>query len=132
MRRGLPKHFISDNGQIFKATATYLDTMFKDGLVQEHLEGLRVIWQFNVERAPWLGGALERMVRSTKWCLRKVLGRAHFSLDELTTALARIEAVINSRPLTYISGEDTEEPITPSHLIVGHRILNLPDDIEAE
>ena len=25
-----------------------------------------------------------------------------------------------------------EEPITPSHLIVGHRILNLPDNLDAE
>eukprot|EP00731_Ephydatia_muelleri_P026680 Em0018g780a len=42
---------------------------------------------------------------------------------------AEIEAVLNSRPLSYVSGDDMEEPITPSHLIVGHRILNLPDDL---
>lgn len=71
------------------------------------------------------------MVRSTKRCLKKLIGRAHLSLDELTTALAEIEAVINSRPLSYISGEDIEEPITPSHLIVGHRILNLPDNLDS-
>ena len=56
--------------------------------------------------------------------------RAHFSLDELTTALAEIEAVLNSRPLSYVSGEDVEEPITPSHLIVGRQILNLPDNLD--
>ena len=69
------------------------------------------------------------MVRSTKCCLRKLIGRAHFSLDELTTTLAEIEAVFNSRPLSYVSGDDMEEPITPSHLIVDHRILNLLDDL---
>ena len=46
--------------------------------------------------------------------------------DELTTALAEIDTVLNSRPLSYVSGEDMEEPITPSHLVVGHRILSLP------
>lgn len=129
-RRGLPRRFISDNGKTFKAASKYLETVFKDGLVQEHLTGLGVAWQFNVERAPWWGGAFERMVRSTKRCLKKLIGRAHFSLDELTTALAEIEAVLNSRPLSYNSTDDMEEPITPSHLIVGRRILNLPDNLD--
>jgi len=129
-RRGLPKRFISDNGKTFKAASKYLDAVFKDGSVQEHLTGLGVTWQFNVERAPWWGGAFERMVRSTKRCLKKLIGRAHFSLDELTTALAEIEAVLNSRPLSYVSGDDMEEPITPSHLIIGRRILDLPDNLD--
>ena len=103
-RRGVPTRFISDNGKTFKAAAKYLDLVFKDGDVKEHLTGLGVTWQFNVERAPWWGGAFERMVRSTKRCLKKLIGRAHISLDELTTALAEIEAVLNSRPLSYVSG----------------------------
>ena len=57
-RRGLPKRFISDNGKTFKAAARYLDSVFKDGTVQEHLTGLGVTWQFNVERAPWWGGRI--------------------------------------------------------------------------
>ena len=118
-RRGLPRRYISDNGKTFKAASKFLDAVFKDGSVQEHLTELGVNWQFNVEQAQWWGGAFERMVRSTKRCLKKLIGRAHFSLDELTTALAEVEAVLNSRPLSYFSGEDMEEPITPSHLIVG-------------
>lgn len=50
-------------------------------------------------------------------------------MDELLTALAEIEAIINSRPLSYLSSEDMEEPLTPSHLLVGRRILNLPDHL---
>ena len=46
-RRGLPKRFVSDNGKTFKATSKYLNVVFKDGLVQEHLTGLGVTWQFN-------------------------------------------------------------------------------------
>jgi hypothetical protein len=126
-RRGLPKRFISDNGKSFKAAAKYLNAVFKDGLVQAHLTGVGTAWQFNVERAPWWGGAFERMVRSTKRCLRKLIGRAQFSHDELSTALAEIESVINSRPVSYLSTGDVEEPLTPSHLIVGRRILSLPD-----
>ncbi len=69
------------------------------------------------------------MVKSTKRCLRKLIARANFSFDELLTALTEIEAVLNSRPLSYISAEDLEEPLTPSHLLVGRRILNLPNHI---
>ena len=43
------------------------------------------------------------------------------------TAVVEIEAVINSRPLSYVSSADFEKPLTPSHLVVGRRLLNLPD-----
>ena len=128
-RRGLPAKFISDNGKTFKAAAKYLKTIFRDEKVQEYLTSLKTDWIFNVERAPWWGGAFERMVKSTKRCLRKLIGKAQFSYDELVTALAEIEFVINSRPLTYVSADDVEEPLTPSHLLVGRRILDLPDHL---
>ena len=37
-----------------------------------------------------------------------------------------MEGILNSRPLTYVSTEELEEPLTPSHLLVGHRIFNMP------
>ena len=75
------------------------------------------------------------MVQSTKRCLRKVVGRAKFSYDEMHTALVEIEAIVNSRPLSYIHCDDLDEPLTPSHLLVGRRLLGLPDyltHLEAE
>ena len=49
------------------------------------------------------------------------------SYDEMVTAVTEAEAILNSRPLTYVSSEDIEEPLTPSHLLTGRRILSLPD-----
>ena len=43
--------------------------------------------------------------------------------DEFLTLIVEVEAVLNSRPLTYVSSEDIKEHLTPSHLLVGHRIL---------
>ena len=40
-----------------------------------------------------------------------------------------IEAIVNSRPLSYVHPDDLEQPLTPSHLIVGRRLLSLPDHL---
>ena len=37
--------------------------------------------------------------------------------------------IINSKPLSYVSTEDIEEPLTPSHLIIGRRVLSLPNTV---
>ena len=47
--------------------------------------------------------------------------------DELMTLVTEIEAVLNSRPLTFVFTEDIEKPLTPSHLVCGYRVLSLPD-----
>ncbi len=60
-----------------------------------------------------------------KSCLKKCIGGAKLSYDELHTCITEIEAVLNSRPLAYLYDE-IQEPLTPSHLIVGRRLLNLP------
>ena len=54
-RRGLPRQFLSDNGKTFKAAAKFLNAVFKDETVQEHLTMRGCQWIFNVELAPWWG-----------------------------------------------------------------------------
>ena len=49
------------------------------------LEYERIEWRFKLERAPWWGGMFERMVESVKSCLKKVLGNARLSFDEVST-----------------------------------------------
>jgi len=128
-RRGLPARILSDNGKTFKAAAKVINAVITHPEVQKYLIGLGVKWMFNIPKAPWWGGVFERMVKSTKRCLRKIIGQAKFSYDELLTALTEVELVINSRPLSYISADDLEEALTPSHLLVGRRLLSLPDHL---
>ena len=131
-RRGIPSRFISDNAQTFKCAAKMLQAMLKQSEVQQYLTNNKILWTFNVEKAPWWGGIFELMVKSTKRCLRKVVGRVKLYYDELQTVLVEIESVINSRPLTYISADDLDEPITPSHFLCGRRILSLPDGLSED
>ena len=94
--------------------------------IQRYFDGVGIEWRFNVPRAPWWGGVFERLVCSTKRCLRKVLGQAKFSHDELLTAVVETEMVLNSKPLIYVSADDL---LTPSHLLIGRRLISYPDHL---
>ena len=94
----------------------------------------RVTWKFIADRAPWWGGFWERMVKTVKQSLKKSIGRATLSYDELNTILTEVESIINARPLTYVY-DDTESisyPLTPSHLISGRRITNMANSSHFE
>ena len=131
-RRGLPRRMISDNGKTFKAAAKTLKVIMTDEKVVAQLAERRVEWTFNIKRAPWWGGVFERLVRLTKRCLRKMIGKTKLRHDELLTLLVEVEAIVNSRPLTFVSPNDLEDPLTPSHLLTGCRLLSLPDNRDYE
>ena len=62
-----------------------------------------------------------------KLCLKKCVGTANLSYDELHTVVTEIESVMNSRPLTHLYPEEIEEPLTPSHPLCGRRLTSLPE-----
>ncbi|XP_011403021.1 PREDICTED: uncharacterized protein LOC105312234 [Amphimedon queenslandica] len=128
-RRGAPHKFISDNGKTFKATAKKIKKIMNHPEAIDYVYDPRTEWLFNIERASWWGGVFEWMVKSVKRCLRKSMGQARLTLDEPHTAIVEIEAVINSRPLSYLPPNDIEEPLTPSHLFNGRRLITFPDKL---
>ena len=117
---------ISDNAKSFKKTAEDLNCLLTRSPNMEFLEDHRITWLFYLEKSPWWGGFIERMVGSVKSVLRKALYRVLMSYDEMTTLLKEIESVINSRPITYLYDDDVSEPLTPSHLLIGKRSTMLP------
>ena len=129
-RRGLPSRVLSDNAKTFKSAAKEVKTLLRSPRFNEHFSCKGVQWEFIIERAPWQGGMWERLIRSTKRCLRKNVGRALLKFAELRTVLVEIENVINSRPLTYIyyDEEGVNYPLTPSQLINGRNLAMLPND----
>ena len=141
-RRGLCSTIWSDNAKTFKHADRKIQQLFTKGSpvnkelwdkidqeeLQAKLTSKGIKWKFIVERSPWHGGWWERLVHSMKEPLRKVLGKALLSYQELATILTRIEAVINLRPLTTVSDDIRDlTPITPAHLAVGRSLLSLPD-----
>jgi len=57
-------------------------------------------WHFNPPAAPHFGGLREAAVRSAKRLLTRVVGSHVLTYEEFSTVLCRVEAVLNSRPLT--------------------------------
>ena len=126
-RRGLPATLISDNAKTFKTSSKELIKIARSPDVICHLKNHRISWRFIVERAPWWGGFWERLIRSIKRCLKKCIGRANLTYEELSTLIVEVECIINSRPITYLC--DDQDGITtslsPSHLIYGRKITVL-------
>ena len=130
-RRGIPHTIYSDNARTFHAVNKELAELWlavSAAKTQQYLSQQGIRWKFIAPRAAWWGGWWERMVGSTKRCLRKVLG--HSSMDEegLQTVLVNIEAALNSRPIT----QNDDEALTPAHFLVGGRLTTLPTGPEPQ
>ena len=128
-RRGLPATIQSDNAKTFQSSSKEIRKIARSPEVWRYLTNNRITWNFIVEKAPWWGGYWERLVRSIKSPIKKVIGRSTVSYDEMCTLLTEVEAVINARPLTYVydDEESVSYPLTPSDLIYGRRITVNPN-----
>ena len=127
-RRGLPAKLLTHNAKTFKSVSVDVKKISSSREVKQYLANRQVDWQFIMERAPWLGGFWERLVRSVKRCLKKSVGRSLLTFEELCTLVVEIEATLNNRPLTYIydDEEGLSYPLTPADLINGRQIATMP------
>lgn len=133
-RRSLPNTLYADCGTNFKGANNNLKEIRKflknnQDSIFSSLAFKQVTFSFSPPNAPSFGGLWETSVKSAKSLFYRSVGSQKFTLDELTTLFTRVEAVLNSRPLCYLSSSvDEVDFLTPSHLLIGHSVLNFPEE----
>jgi len=114
-RRGIPNTIFSDNAQTFLKVSKTLERDYN------------IKWNFNTPYAPWQGGFYERLNRTVKEPLRFAIQKGRMDLDSIKSTVARIEAIVNSRPLTTVTDDINDEMIlTPAHFLVGGSLVTKP------
>ena len=134
-RRGRSQRIHSDHGTNFigakhqlKSLAQALASKSISSDITDYCASMGIEWSFIPERAPNFGGLWESTVKSVKKHLSAKTNRKCFIFEEMSTLLAQIEAVLNSRPLMPISSDDTDLSIlTPGHFLIGQPITALLD-----
>ena len=122
-RRGVPKTMISDNGTNFVGYVSELKELYskmdKTKITREAAVQ-KIDWKFIPPNVPHFGGVHESIVKCAKRALYKILGNADIRDEELDTAVTSVEALINSRPLTYQSSNGRDNAVlTPNHFLIG-------------
>ncbi|XP_050338333.1 uncharacterized protein LOC126764723 [Bactrocera neohumeralis] len=80
-------------------------------------------------RAPNFGGLWEAAVKSAKHLVVRALSNALLTTEKLSTLLAEVEAILNSRPLVPLSQDPNDgEALTPAHLLIGCSLRALPPE----
>ena len=59
-----------------------------------------------------------------KSSLKKVIGKAVLDFCEIFTIITEIKACLNSRPSTYLNEDNSDDLLTPNHLMYGRNIYN--------
>jgi hypothetical protein len=126
-RRGRPSIVYSDNGTNFTGASNLFKTIEWNS-VHDQASIEKITWKFIPPSAPWWGGWWERLIGMMKSIIRRVLGRASLSYEELFTILCDCESVLNNRPLTYLSNDPGDlVPLTPSMFLQEVKESGVPD-----
>ena len=105
-RRGAPHTMISDNAPQFRLSKTLFDrtwqSIFASDTLKSYIAERGIRWKFTTELAPWQGGVYERLVGIVKATFKPAVGRRLLCFEDFITLITEVEAIVNSRPLTYV------------------------------
>ena len=104
--------------------------------VSDDILTLNMEWSFNVPLSPHRTGSVEAMVRLIKSALYKAIKNELLDFVKLSVVFEEISAVVNSRPLGYVSSssrsDSQEMMISPNMLCFGRDVDILPMPVKLE
>lgn len=131
-RRGLPAHVYCDQGSNFGGAHNHFKRLLmntNEELLQ-YANARRINFHFNPPYAPHQGGLWEAAVKSVKSHISRTIGLTVLLLEEFQTLCVRIEAMLNSRPLTPLSPDPNDfTPLTPGHFLIGRPLVAPQEEI---
>ncbi|XP_022180294.1 uncharacterized protein LOC111040631 [Myzus persicae] len=127
-RRGQCSSLYSDNGTNFVGANRILQAHHKDNIINNYLNNNCIQWKFIPAAAPHFGGLWEAAVQAAKRHLHRVSQGVLLTYDETTTLLCKVEAALNSRPLTPMPSDPADlSVLTPGHFLVGSSLMLPPE-----
>ncbi|XP_054085783.1 uncharacterized protein LOC128921654 [Zeugodacus cucurbitae] len=130
-RRGPCRDLYSDNGTAFVGA----NRLLKEDLAawqsennQRFLADTGTHWHFITPSAPHQGGIWEAAVKSAKHHLIRCVGTQVMWYGQLQTLAVRIEACLNSRPITLLYDDPEDKlALTPGDFLIGSPLLAVPE-----
>lgn len=127
-RRGLLFYIFLDCGPNFQGDNQDLQRLFADPNNQALCAGAILCqWHFNPPASPNFGGLWEAAVKSYNQHLKRVIGSQILTFEEISTLTSRIEAILNSQPLTPQSSDPHDLCLlTPGHFLIEAPLISIP------
>uniref|UniRef100_A0A8R1DNL3 Integrase catalytic domain-containing protein n=1 Tax=Caenorhabditis japonica TaxID=281687 RepID=A0A8R1DNL3_CAEJA len=135
-RRGTPKTVILDNAKTFKLGEKIFNSDIRrlaeeDKAIGTFLDNHPMDWKFITPLSPWKGGIYERLIGIVKKLLYSSGGTGQFKFVELFTIITEIEAIVNSRPISYnTETQDANVPVRPVDFIQPEVTLSVHQNVD--
>ncbi|XP_062583635.1 uncharacterized protein LOC134245360 [Saccostrea cucullata] len=130
--RGNVKEIRSDRGSNFVGAIDDLDVKVinvEDKPVREFLLDQKVTWIFNPPHSSHMGGVWERMIGIARRILDSMLmdlHSKHLTHEVLTTHMAEVCAIVNSRPTVPVSSDPEAPMILSPNMLLTQKTYNIP------
>lgn len=116
-----------------RSNPAHIQECQKSNKVHNFLNSRGIDWHFIPPSAPHFGGIWEAAVKSAKKHLLLVAKGVMMTFYETTTLLCRIEAVLNSWPLTPLSSDPSNfNALTAGHFLIGGSLQLPPEPAEPD
>ena len=130
--RGWPAKVFSDCGTQLVAASKELKEAIRGidwSALQEYGVQHKLEWSFAPGDAPWMNGATEALVKSTKKALNAAVGDQIMDFSELQTVMYEAAQIVNQRPIgKHPTHPDDGSYLCPNDLLLGTASPQIPQD----